>query len=489
MKLHYKSLLSAAICTALVACGGSDKSDPDNSATDSSASLTADTTSQVEDQLNALLQDESAPDIGLSLDGDELAGEQSLLLEGNPSGVQDLVISDVVAVISPAANDSASGIISYEFKVNENGGNTIALDNLSVALEVAASGSFEDSYTTPLFDIREQGGSIQSSGEYALSARSTGTDLPAGNYAARLVVNPNWQNAFDFVPADNGIQAFHFADELDYKNNASEVFQVNVRNTIECSEDGFENNDSLSTATAVPAGGQISASLCLDDVDFYSVQLAEDDVTSLSFDYTDVSSNPNPATQYVVFDSSFNRITEATVARESNRIVINSTAAGQYYLALFGKRASYRMTRVDGAGLADDFTNDNFFHTDVIPGPHSWLTGAVTLNRLAFTETLLNEQVVNCGRITTQFQDNQPVAYVTPDHFADIHEFRFLAGGDYLIDDELESGWRVVDGDISNRDWYSHSYPGYAERVSDNSWSYWTDDGLSYVECTLEVNR
>ena len=111
------------------------------------------------------------------------------------------------------------------------------------------------------------------------------------------------------------------------------------------------------------------------------------------------------------------------------------------------------------------------------------------MNRLALSEALLVDQTVNCNRISTQFSDDQPVAYVTPLHFAGIHEFRFLADGSYLIDGEQAQGWRVSDGDVSNGDWYDNDFPGYAQQVSINEWRYWSEDGLAYVECTLEINR
>ena len=212
------------------------------------------------------------------------------------------------------------------------------------------------------------------------------------------------------------------------------------------------------------------------------------EITSLTFDYTDAQNNPNPATRYVVLDSNFNRVTEPTVARESNRIVISAVDAGKYYLVLFGDRSSYRITRI-GGGIADDFANENLFLEDTIVGPRSWLLGDVVLNRLALSEAILTEQTVNCGRITTQYGEDRPIAYVTPLHFADIHEFRFLADGNYLIDGEEVQGWHVSDGDVSSPDWYDNGFPGYAQRVSNNEWRYWSDDGFAYVECTLEINR
>ena len=110
------------------------------------------------------------------------------------------------------------------------------------------------------------------------------------------------------------------------------------------------------------------------------------------------------------------------------------------------------------------------------------------LHRLAFSEAGLEGQVVDCGRITTQFSDDAPVAYVTPHHFADNYNFRFLAGGEYIVDGELASGWGVQSGDIFNDHWYSHDYPGFAQKTGGHSWRYWSADGFSYVDCAIELN-
>ena len=126
------------------------------------------------------------------------------------------------------------------------------LDKLSVALEVAASGSFADSYRLALFDIRSEN-SDQSGAAVTFSARSSVTDLPSGNYAARLVVNPNWQNAFDTLPLAHGDRLpFRYVEEFDYSNNASNTFQIDVTNTKTCAEDSFEDDDSFSAATVIP---------------------------------------------------------------------------------------------------------------------------------------------------------------------------------------------------------------------------------------------
>jgi len=116
------------------------------------------------------------------------------------------------------------------------------------------------------------------------------------------------------------------------------------------------------------------------------------------------------------------------------------------------------------------------------------LFGQITLNKLAFTDVKLSDQVINCGRMITQFNNDEPVSYVTPQRFADIHTFRLLTDGSYLIDDELHAEWSLQNGDIVNSDWYENDYPGYAEIVDNNSWRYWSTDGLGYTECAIATN-
>ena len=472
MKKLYSTLVTVAVSAALTACGGSNDSDQQlfatsSSVSDSGAGEAAGTT--------------STATTGIANDDVASSGDQSLLLDGDAadSNANDLSISDVTV-------EDGNDTLSYRFTVTDTGGFEIPLDDLSVALEVAATGSFADSYTVPLFDIRGEGDS-SSRDIQSFSARSTGTKLPAGSYISRLVVNPNWQHDFDAVPEGGDARPFHYIDERDYSNNASATFQVSVGGSYACEEDGFENNDSVSTAVEIPTGGQISASLCLDDADYYSVNLSESEATSLNFDYTDTQNNPS--TRYVVLDANFNRVTEPTVARESNRIVISADSAGQYYLVLFGGRSTYRITRAGGDGILDDEVTENLFQQDTVTGPDSWLHGEIELTRLALSEAVLVDQTVNCGRITTEFKDDQPVAYVTPSHFAEIHEFRFLADGKYLVDGDESEGWSISDGDVSNNDWYDNGFPGYAQKISDNEWRYWSEDGLAYSECTLEINR
>lgn len=467
-KLCSKEIILTTVCSALIACGGSGGGD---------ASL--ETPAKLSDNLAGVEPTATVADDA------SVIGVESVSLAGsaNSSSSIDMFISNAKIVVGSTSSQS----IAYRFDVTDTSGADLPLDKLSVALEVAASGSFADSYRIALFDIRSEN-SDQSDAAVTFSARSSVTDLPSGNYAARLVVNPNWQNAFDTLPpAHDDRLPFRYVEEFDYSNNASNVFQIDVTNTKTCAEDSFEDDDSFSAATVIPAGGLIDASLCLDDVDFYSVDLTAGSSASLTFDYTDDEGGLKRATRYVVFDSNANRLADG-IAREANDIVINADDAGIHYLALYGQRSSYRIVRADGPGLANDFSDDRIFGDDSIAGPKSWLFGQITLNKLAFTDVKLSDQVINCGRIITQFNNDEPVSYVTPQRFADIHTFRLLTDGSYLIDDELHAEWSLQNGDIVNSDWYENDYPGYAEIVDNNSWRYWSTDGLGYTECAIATS-
>lgn len=458
MNIKSKTLVSIIAMSSLVACSDSSSLDP----------LPDLSQANVVNDSNATATDRAASP-SLSSDASSVAN--------------DLTISDVQVT----GNFSADSTVSYQFSVADNGGAGLAVDQLSVALEIAGSGSFTDAYRISLFDLR-----TSDSNSNVFTARSAPVDLPGGAYTARLVVNPSWQYAFDIAPTDHmHSEPFRFVDEGDFSNNVSSTFEIDVANALVCVEDGFEDNDEIGSAQVIPVGGQINASLCLDNMDLYSIELADQEAATLVFNYTDSETNLNPSTRYVILDNALKPLSEPSVARELSNIVVEASSGGTYHVALFGQRSSYQLTRSATGGIvgfANDFVDTHIFSSDTIAGPQSWLLGEVTLQKLAFTEDKLVNQVVNCGRITTQYGSNSPVAYVTPSHFADIYEFRFLANGDYLIDAEKRSGWGISNDDISNPDWYGNDYPGYAERVSDNNWRYWSNDGLAYVDCTLEVN-
>ena len=460
MNIKLSTLASVIAVTTLAGCGGSG---------DSSSTLTPDAA------LATFANDPTAA---------QSAGSVSMAGTPVASAADDLAISDVAATGTFGPSSTAG----YQFTLT-NGGSDIPVDLLSLALEVTATGDFSDAFRTALFDIRAVNGTESSGSEF--TARSAPVNLPGGSYSARLVVNPNWQYAFDTVPADHDhVTPYRYIAESDFSNNASAVFQVSIDGSISCSEDGFEPNDTLASAYELPVGGQIDSSLCLDNVDIYSVALGSGESASLSFDYTDTQNNTNPATSYIIIDPSMHTHSGPGVARETSNIVIDADVAGTYYLALYGQRSSYQLSRTSatGSGIADDFVDNNVFSAGTLNGPQSWLLGNIELQKLDFTADKITDQVINCGRITTQYSNNAPVAYVTPDHFADIHEFRFLPGGDYLIDAEQQTGWTVSNGDIANPHWYTNEYPGYAQRLSNNEWRYWSTDGLAYVECQLEVN-
>ena len=482
MKNIGKVLGSAAVMCTLSACGGStgDNAESQNA----------------EQQIASLTGGSDVSVTSVSLVNEDGSQSESVSLTGvaNSAAANELVIQNAIVVENNAATNGSSHSVEYQFEVVDSGGAAIDLDALSVALEIAASGRFSDSYRQSLFDIRVLENSASDSGTLSVSARGAATGLPGGIYSARLVVNPNWQNAFDIVPEDRDqSQPYHFIEERDYANNASNTFSVSVPATIACSEDEFEENDSLSTATVIPVGGQITASLCTDSVDFFSLELADGENTSIFFDYVNTAENANQASKYILLDSEFNTI-GGSVARESNDIRVSATSAGTYYLGVYGQRSTYQLTREPNLGkvlpnnFSNDFVNSEIFTSESVAGPQSWLLGDITLNKLAFTESGLEGQVIDCSRITTQFSEDVPVAYVTPLHFADTYNFRFLEDGDYLVDGGQHSGWSVQSGDIVNDFWYKHDYPGFAENTGEHSWRYWSADGLSYVECAIEVN-
>ncbi|MEM7258103.1 MAG: hypothetical protein AAF404_12040, partial [Pseudomonadota bacterium] len=399
------------------------------------------------------------------------------------SASYDLTVFNVVT----SGSVSDTGTTSYMFSVVDASGAPVPTDNLSVALEIAASGSFTDAYRSSLFDLREAEGQAAT-----FTARSAPVDLPSGSYQARLVVNPSWRHNFDIAPADHShATSYHFVAERDYRNNASEGFQLQVSSATQCVEDGFENNDNHQSAQPIPAGGQINASLCEDHMDLYSVRLAAGESATIAFHYDDPAANLNNSTRYTVLDASLTPTGVSRAAKDSHSIDIAATGAGTYYLALHGARSSYRLNRFSGAAgpdLADDFVDSSLFaYGSELSGPQSWLLGQITLQKLAITAEKMLNQTVNCGRITTQYDNDQPVAYVTPNHFADIHEFQFLDGGQYVVDGEVQSSWSIANDDIINAHWYGNEYPGYAERVSDDRWRYWTADGLAYVECAIDL--
>ena len=482
MKNIGKVLGSAAVMCTLSACGGSTG---DNADAQNAGQQLASLNSGSDDLLASV-----------SLVNEDGSQSESVSLTGtaDSSAASELIIQNAIVIENNEASNGGSYSVEYQFEVVDSGGAAIDLDALSVALEIAASGRFSDSYRQSLFDIRVLDNSANDSGTLSLSARGAATGLPGGTYSARLVVNPNWQNAFDIVPEDRDqSQPYHFIEERDFANNASNTFSVGVPSTIACAEDEFEENDSLSTATVIPVGGQITASLCTDSVDFFSIELAAGESTSIFFDYVNAAENANQASKYVLLDSEFNTI-GGSVARESNDISVSATSAGTYYMGVYGQRSTYQLTREPTLGtvlpnnFADDFVNSSIFTSESVAGPPSWLLGDIVLNKLAFTESELEGQVIDCSRITTQFKEDVPVAYVTPLHFADTYNFRFLEDGDYLVDGERHSGWSVQSGDIVNDFWYKHDYPGFAEKTGEHSWRYWSIDGLSYVDCAIEVN-
>lgn len=459
MKLKFKTLTSAIVFSSLVACGGHGT---DMAAQDSS-----------ESNLPAVQNDSATTP--------RVTNAPSLAGAAQSDAVHDLIIGNVNA----SASFTDQTPVSFTFSVEDLSNAGIPLDDLSIVLEIAASGSFIDAYRQPLYDITPVD-------RVRFNARSAPIDLPDGSYQARLVVNPSWRYSFAVAPASHShMSSFRYFTERDYRNNASGVFQASVSTDTVCAEDSFENNDNHQSAQPIPVGGQVDASLCTDHVDIYSVQLAANEKASIAFNYKSAQAARSKPTRYIVLDSSFTSQADPALAKDAHTIDIESSIAGSYYVAIFGGRSDYRLTRFADSripGLAEDFADTSLFSPgSEVDGPQSWLLGQIKLQQLAITEDKLTNQAINCGRITTQYDNGEPLAYVTPNHFADLHRIEFFHNGEYLIDGEPASGWSVRNGDIVLNNWYENEYSGHAERVSDDRWRYWTRDGLAYVECSIEL--
>ena len=181
MKNIGKVLGSAAVMCTLSACGGStgDNAESQNA----------------EQQIASLTGGSDVSVTSVSLVNEDGSQSESVSLTGvaNSAAANELIIQKAIVVENNAATNGSSHSVEYQFEVVDSDGAAIDLDALSVALEIAASGRFSDSYRQSLFDIRVLDNSASDSATLALSARGAATGLPGGTYSARLVVNPNWQ--------------------------------------------------------------------------------------------------------------------------------------------------------------------------------------------------------------------------------------------------------------------------------------------------------
>ena len=393
----------------------------------------------------------------------------------------DLVIDSAQAT-GVMETDSVDSL-KIALSVTNQGSGGIEKNQLSLGLEFSRDGSFTTVYRATIYDL-QPAEPTQGDHSLSLTGRTSLTGVPTGSYAVRAVVNPDWQYHFDIVPSESDHSApFRYLTESDYSNNTSDVFTVDVSSPVVCGDDTFEPNNTFETATALPVGGQVSASLCDDDLDLYAVALDADAATSISFNYPQLAGGEQRSMRYIVLSPDFRRVGAVDVARSDHPIRVTSTQSGNYYLAFFGPRADYTIGRDSGPGLADDFTSQSVFGAETSDGPYSFQFGQVTLSKLALTADALQGRIVSCGRQTAQYDNGVPTGYATPQHFAEVHDFRFLTDGSYLIDGERKDGWSIVDGDISHPDWYQNPNSGWAENIGNGRWRYWDRQGLAFVEC------
>lgn len=405
---------------------------------------------------------------------------------GSDSPVQSPRQSFITQQLSDTAYDSGTDLTienftvtpadnTFEIQVSNNGENPLNTDNLSFSLEYSKTGDFQRPYRVALFDQQV----VQSTNSSAtISARSRPAALPSGNYLARLEVNPDWhmyiENNFQDISLS---QPLYYISETNYDNNKSSTFQMPLNTDIQCTEDTYENNNSFDTATRLNSKDSISASLCEDNADYYALPSQANQTTVLSFQYR--GSPDTTPTQYTIISDDFFRQDSGILEAPESKIQFTAAVSGNYYLAIFGSRTDYTISRDHQPALAADW----FFSTDTVAGPDSPVYGPVTLNRLNFNTSDLLNKSAHCRKQIIDPLD--PTSYTTPPHFPGIHEFRFLENNIYLKDGETRYQWAVVTGDISNDDWYDNPYQGWAENLFDGSWRYWDFNGESYVQCAF----
>ncbi len=372
--------------------------------------------------------------------------------------------------------------LAFEIQVTDIGpgtadsSDTIDTESLSFALEYSQTADFKNTYRTALFDqqvIQNADNSV------TVSARSSRADLPSGNYSVRIVVNPDWHMYIENNFQGNDLsEPLYYISESNYLNNYSSVFNHTLETSIQCTEDVLEQNNSFVNATALTSGSTISASLCHDNADYYALALQAGQTVVLNFAY-DGEFDVTTPTQYAIVSDDYYRQDTGVLEGPESQLQFDAAVTGTYYLAIYGRRSDYVISRDTSTALAADW----FFTSDTVAGPTSPAYGAITLNRLNFTSQGIVNKTASCKKEITDPLDQN--TYITPPHFPDIHEVRFLDNNIYLIDGESRFQWSIATGDISNDDWYENPYPGWAENLFNGSWRYWDFDGRSYVECKL----
>ena len=386
----------------------------------------------------------------------------SLTVDSFPEKNPDLVIASV------ATAATTSDHLAFDIAVSNLQDEDFPLDDLSFVVELSQQADFAISYRSALFDQH-----TVSTEPSLIHARTKIPALPMGSYFARVEVNPDWsgylENNFKNITLN---QSFRYLAESEVNNNYSNSFTLNVDSQSQCVEDDYERSNRILKSTALEPGSSLAASLCLDNYDYYSVYLPQGLQTTLTYRYTGDAT----ATSYAVIAPDYSIVRRGVIENTEKDIQISADQSGVHYLALFGSRADYRISRDVQVMQAADW----FFSEDSVAGPVSPLFGQITLHRLQFTAAGLIDKTLSCGRYVLDRVSGD--RYVTPSHFPQIHTYHFHDEGIFERDGERRFNW-TADGDIYTSDWYENLYYGWAENIGDGSFRYWDFDGSSFVEC------
>jgi len=313
-----------------------------------------------------------------------------------------------------------------------------------------------------------------------VSARAYPDDLPAGNYTARAVINPDWNLHFDHIGSTQNQRAsFFYMAEANTANNTSASIPLTIDSSVVCNEDGLETARDLQPgATSLLVDQSVEGGLCYDNTDVFSVLLEQGDTTQINIEL--LTNNPRRPQIGIVTPGGL-LTTRQSLLQGTSEIKLTADNAGVYHLVLHGARADYRISRMNPLTTA----GEQFYSDDTVAGPVSWLYGSITLNRLAFSNDYLQGRMLSCSRFITRYEAAIATDYVTPAHFSGIHDFQFQADNQYRMDGVTHSDWDTKQGDIISDGWYPNPYFGWAEIIDDQQFRYWEFDGTSYVECHI----
>ena len=351
---------------------------------------------------------------------------------------------------------------------------SVDVGNLSFMMETATTDSFQSVYKSALYD---QHVITQDIGQATITARTKDVPLRNAVFYTRIVVNPDWHQYLETALVNNDLSTpLHYIEDSNYQNNASATINTTVSNDYSCTEDSHENNDTFVQATALPTGANLNASLCDDNADYYALGINSGETTVVSFDYTNASLT-DWTTRYSIINSQYQRVESGVLDTATQDIRITADTSGTHYLAIYGERNEYRLSRDTSTALPPDW----FFSTDTVDGPVSQVYGPIGLTRLAFNEIDLTDHTIRCSRFVIDpiTGDN----YITPSHFPQTHDFVFLANNELIIDRTRQDLWNASTGDITSDSWYTNPYFGWAENTGEGSFRYWEFDGSSYIGC------